>query len=178
MRLDPVNKGPGYPLLAILLFTSLCYRVNTGNGLQWSMPNTSSKDLDFIFSTNSVRGFRGSSILTFNKTDLVASFKFLAVDESLPTPCKDWLRVPSPADGALKGPDFASLISSFKLYGMAPVEWWKRFEKLDRHCQSLLNISLAEDLWETCHFLGQTETIRMLMKCVSVFLVCAFIDFR
>jgi hypothetical protein len=30
---------------------------------------------------------------------------------------------------------------------MAPVEWWKRFEKLDRHCQSLLNISLAEDLW-------------------------------
>ena len=175
MRLDPVNKGPGYLLLAILLFTSLCYRVDTGNGLQWSIPNNSSKDLDFLFSANSVRGFCGSSILTFNKTDLVASFKFLAVDEFLPTPCKYWLRVPSPADGALKGPGFASLISSFKLYGMAPVEWWKRFEKLDRHCQSLLNISLAEDLWETCHFLGQTETIRMLMKCVSVFLVCAYL---
>jgi len=122
MRPDPVNKGPGYLLLAILLFTSLCYRVNTGNGLQWNIPNNSSKDLDFLFSTNSVRGFCGSSILTFNKTDLVASFKFLAVDECLPTPCKYWLRVPSPAGGALKGPGFASLISSFKLYGMAPVE--------------------------------------------------------
>jgi len=120
--------------------------------------NNSTEYLDFSFNSNSIKGFFSFLISSLVKLDLVTHFKFLLPRKCKPTPGKNWLLIrPFLASGALKSPDFASLLFSLKKHRMAAFEWWERLEKLGRHWQSLLSICLGEDLGAASHFLGQTR---------------------